>query len=297
MSECGSDGSEGGVILDPPSKRQKLPKKETRKQNGAQRWPFTYNNYPENWSALMAPGLQGCKWVAGYEVGDSGTPHLQGYVEFPVKVRPIGYKGFPKEIHWGDDKGKPAKGTRDDNVNYCLKDGNPAGGNLKKKICMDMTDDYVIKLEDMYPWGRELVERVADCLPDKLDRTIIWIWSTEGKMKKTETARYLAHYHDACVIQGGRRHVLANAYKRPAPIYMLLVPRTDEGFVSYASIELLKDGLYMSAFGTEATGSVNRKKPWVIIFANFPPDRSAMSEDRWEVINVDEPEELYPSTY
>jgi len=43
----------------------------------------------------------------------------------------------------------------------------------------------------------------------------------------------------------------------------------------------------MSGFGVKATGMVNRKKPWVIIMANFPPDTSSLSEDRWVVHNVD----------
>ncbi len=70
----------------------------------------------------MAPGLGKALWIVGTEIGEGGTPHLQGYVEFPTKVRPIGYKGFPKEIHWGDKDGKPARGTREENINYCSKD-------------------------------------------------------------------------------------------------------------------------------------------------------------------------------
>lgn len=283
----------GGNTSSPPE----LPNKEKKRPSGATRWVFVWNNYPENWLALLAPGLQGTKWSAGYEIGKSETPHIQGYVEFDKKVRPIGYRGIPKEIHWGDSDGKPCRGSRAENVRYTLKDGHKAGGNLKPEIDMKCTDDDVMQPQELFQWGRDLITRVADCLPHKEDRTIIWYWSNAGRMCKTETARYLVHYHSAVVIQGGRRHVLAVAYKNPAPIYILLVPRTDEGFVSYASIELLKDALYMSAFGTECTGGVNRKKPWVICVANFPPDRSALSQDRWEVHNVDPPTEEYPSEY
>ena len=121
-------------------------------------WIFTYNNYPEDWMALMAQGLEGCKWICEHEVGDGtddvpeGTPHLQGYVEFPVKVRPIGYKGFPEQICW-----HKRKGTKEHNVNYCSKDfrANKEGstelfGNLKPKIDMTCTDDDVIKYDDIF---------------------------------------------------------------------------------------------------------------------------------------------------
>ncbi len=159
----------------------------------------------------------------------------------------------------------------------------------REKISVEIQKSDIITIEEMYPWGRALLAKVANCLPDKRDRTIYWYWSQHGQMKKTETARYLVYHHDGVIIQGGRKHVLANAYKNPSAIYILLVPRADEGFVSYASIELLKDALYMSAFGTECTGSVNRKKPWVIIFANFPPDTTTMSQDRWIITCVDTP--------
>lgn len=120
MVKSGSKGSGGGNTKTPPEISKKGKKRE---QNGAKRWIFVWNNYPENWEALMAPGLQGCQWLAGFEIAPkNGTPHIQGYAEFPVKVRPIGYKGMPKEIHWGDDEGKPCRGSRADNVAYVSKD-------------------------------------------------------------------------------------------------------------------------------------------------------------------------------
>lgn len=233
--------------------------------------------------ALLAPGLQGTEWIVGEEVGENGTPHLQGYVEFPKKVRPIGYKGFPKEMHW-----EKCQGTREQNVRYCSKDGKyKCTKELRPKIDMTITEEDLLKREDMFNWNRDLEDMVGGTLPGQKSREIYWYWSEAGCMQKTETARRLVYLWDACVIQGGRRHVLATGYKVIAPIYILLVPRTDEGFVSYASIELLKDNLYMSAFGTEATGPANRKKPWVIVMANFPPNEATLSSDRWIVQQVD----------
>jgi hypothetical protein len=273
-----------------------------KRPSGSLRWQFTWNNFPENWMALLAPALERTNWICEVEIAPTtGTIHLQGYVEFPTKVRPIGYKGAPKDIHWGDKDGKPAKGTRADNTRYCSKDfrnkeewATELFGNLKperEKIDMSIDDESVMQYDELNDWGRELVDMVSGRLPDKTDRRIFVYWSKEGQMKKTETARHLCYYHDAVVIQGGRKHVLAVGYKNPAPIYILTVPRCDEGFVSYASIELLKDALYMSAFGTEATGMVNRKKPWVICIGNFDIGANCddkMSTDRWVSKNVDQ---------
>lgn len=268
----------GGNTISPPSKRQK-------QISPAKKWCFTYNNPIEDFEDLIVPKFQSSS-LFGFqlEIGEKGTRHVQGWVEFQTKIRPMSL-GLPVQIHW-----EKMKGSVEDSIKYCSKSTTKAGEyvtNVKTPIDMTCTDDDVISYDDLYDWGRELVGQVKGCLPDKLDRRIFWYWSHAGQMKKTETARYLVHHHDAVVIQGGRKHVLAVAYKNPAPIYILTVPRTDEGFVSYASIELLKDALYMSGFGTEATGMVNRKKPWVIIMANFEPNREMLSADRWDVTNVD----------
>ena len=49
----------------------------------------------------------------------------------------------------------------------------------------------------------------------------------------------------------------------------------------------------MSGFGTDATGMVCRKTPWVICFANFPPRENKLSADRWVIENLAESEMLY----
>lgn len=259
-----------------------------KRPNAAVSWLFTWNNYPEDWEEQMAPRLQ--QKCFGYIIGQEGaladeTPHLQGFLELKSKGRPIEYLGLPKQISW---RAMGKNSSRLANVNYCSKEGKfIAWGTCKPKLSLELEASDVMSLEELPGWANELVGTVGGCLPPAEDRSIFWVWSSEGKMYKTETARHLAFHHDAVVIQGGRKHVLAVAFKNPAPIYMLLVPRSDEGFVSYASIELLKDSLYMSAFGTEATGMVNRKKPWVLVFANFPPDRSKLSVDRYQVVCVD----------
>ena len=232
-------------------------------------------------------------YIAGKEIGKGtngvpeGTPHIQGYIEFKDKTRPFTVfgEGLPKAIHW-EPKYPRAKAIH--NIAYCSKDGDFIyWGNCKPKISMEIEATDILPYEDMFDWGRALEDMVKDRLPAVTERTIYWIWSREGCMKKTETARRLVYYHDAIVVQGGRKHILATAYKNPAPIYILLIPRTDEGYVSYASIELLKDSLFMSGFGTEATGMVNRKKPWVIVMCNFEPDMTTLSLDRYNIQNVD----------
>ena len=272
--------SEGGNTKT-PSERRICPRTK---------WCFTWNNPEEGWMDLLVQRFHEKKMKFGFQLEcgkEENTPHVQGWVSTGSvkKIRPFSLK-LPSKIHW-----EGMKGTLEQNIEYCSKADTKVGEyhtNEKKRISMEIEEEDILPLEEMFEWGKSLVGMVKDVLPEKRDRRIFWYWSSSGCMKKTETARYLCYHHDAVVIQGGRKHVLANAFKNPAPIYCLLIPRTDEGFVSYASLELLKDALFMSAFGTEATGSCNRKKPWVIAFANFAPDRSALSEDRWVVECVDQ---------
>lgn len=78
---------------------------------------FTWNNYPDDVDDLLTQLPEHTYIVYGYEVGDSGTPHLQGYVEFAKQVRfPSLKKRFPK-VHW-----EKRKGTAEQAAMYCKKE-------------------------------------------------------------------------------------------------------------------------------------------------------------------------------
>lgn len=78
---------------------------------------LTLNNpSPDEEAALLA---MPCDYVCyGREVGDSGTPHLQGYVHFPTLKSLPQVKTLLPRAHV-----EPRKGTVDQAVDYCKKDG------------------------------------------------------------------------------------------------------------------------------------------------------------------------------
>lgn len=278
-----------GDTIDPPPE-QKCIKKRC---SASKFWEGCAYNYEESWMVELVEVFNESKvwWTFGEEVGTKkGTPHLQIAVHSTKYFRPMEKFKLSFNVSWV----KGRKDGADAGHWYARKDEVFQSNYSPKKPPIDVTEPDVMALEDLPQWGQDLVAHVDGRLPDKKDRSIYWFYSTEGQMHKTETARYLCHHHDAVVIQGGRKHALANAYKNPAPIYVILIPRCDEGYVSYGSMELLKDALYMSAFGTECTGMVNRKKPWVIIMANFPHSRRNcdMSLDRWQEKCVDKPKKV-----
>lgn len=275
MAPSGS-GGEGNTKLSPSTK--------TVRQNAAKRWLFVWNNYPENWLALLAPALEDTLWIGGYEVGEQGTPHIQGYVEFPKKVRPIGYKGAPKEIHWGDKYGKCCTGTRIENIEYCSKDEN-----VEPKSTLKPERKLKFPVFDKW-WQTELLEIIKQ-EPD--DRSIYWYWSQEGKMGKTTFAKYLCAMKGACLLAGKGADVRNGAltYKKDMGKYpdlcVFVVPRSyNAEYLSYEAMENVKDALFYS--GKYEGGTVCDPCPHLFVFANFPPDREKMSGDRWIVKNIDE---------
>lgn len=60
------------------------------------------------------------------------------------------------------------------------------------------------------------------------------------------------------------------------------IPRTLENFVSYQALEEVKNGLFFSGkfHGTQVAYNPRH----VVVFANFAPDMTKMSEDRWKYV-------------
>lgn len=89
-------------------------------------WVFTINNPTEE--QLDPPNR--CKLlIANREVGESGTPHLQGYIEFSSPVALSFLRNWDQRGHY-----EIRKGSQYDAIKYCLKDfydeetGTPAWG-------------------------------------------------------------------------------------------------------------------------------------------------------------------------
>lgn len=96
-------------------------------------WCFTLNNYTDEEVEQLMDGNFG-NIVFGYEKGENGTPHLQGYIEFEKKTRPS-ETIKNKRIHW-----EKRKGSREEAFNYCIKDCNKDEDNFYQKGFDDMYD-------------------------------------------------------------------------------------------------------------------------------------------------------------
>lgn len=92
------------------------------------RFCFTKNNYTDvDVQRLSDDQLMRMLkyWCFGKEVGENGTPHLQGYLEFPNDQK-LRISAAQKRLQ---DEGLngfailPARGTAQQNITYCSKDG------------------------------------------------------------------------------------------------------------------------------------------------------------------------------
>lgn len=89
---------------------------------------LTYNNYGENYDSFIEWCRNKCSYfVIGKEVGEKGTPHLQGYLEFKNQVRFNTLKKKWNAIHWEDTI------DVESSITYCKKENNFIEEGTRKK--------------------------------------------------------------------------------------------------------------------------------------------------------------------
>jgi len=268
MSEIGSNGSELGNTNSSSGKRVHSSKK----------WCFTFNNYTKDDIEHLLSCFKGsAKYIFQEETGESGTKHLQGSVEFDNKCRPTEKIKFTSKIHWEKCKDWNAS------VKYCSKEDTRTG-----EIYTNIKFPKPIKvIKDLYDWQKDIVKIIEE-EPD--DRHIYWIWEDIGNTGKSSFAKYLVVMHDAIILSGKGndcKYGIVKHYENNGvypDIIIYDIPRTNIDYVSYESLESIKNGLFFS--GKYESGQVVMNPPHIICFANSEPDLSKMSADRWKVINL-----------
>ena len=248
---------------------------EKKKQvDPAKYWTFTWFDYPENFKEVLN-NLKGVeKIIAGEELTEEGKPHLQGWLAFPSRKRPS-CLGLPKQVHW--DR---AKGSYEDNYNYCTKDGKCFFRGIDKPYTLEII---------LRPWQQALYNVLLD-VPD--ERTIYWVYDTIGGVGKTYFQKYaFLHLTDAVVLSGKgsdmKNGVLQyqEKNKRLPKVVLVDIPRsTDPQYVSYTGLEEVKNMFFFS--GKYEGGMVCGASPHLMIFANVAPDPSKFSSDRWRVYTI-----------
>nr|WAE42934.1 MAG: replication associated protein [Cressdnaviricota sp.] len=273
MSESPKNGKDGN--LGGNTKLQDL-----KREKPSKRWVFTLNNYTQKQMAKMASYFDSCAegYIIGEEVGEEGTPHLQGYVEFKKIMRMSENKELDKKIHW-----EIAKGDKQTNYNYCSKDGKFVS--TLKGIKKPVRDPLAPHLTNLKKWQVELFDILKgepDC------RKIYWYYDEKGGAGKSSVAKHLG-LKGAFVCEGAKKTDIACAVKLfldkgDFETAIFDFTRQTEGYVSYSTLEAVKNGGIFSA--KYESGMLWFNVPHVIVFANFEPDVEMLSKDRWVIFKI-----------
>lgn len=300
---------------------------------------FTLNNWVADDRTRLVTEDSNVRYIVfGEEVGDSGTPHLQGYLQLHNEERMalLNPRLFGNRAHL-----QLARGTAEQNKRYCTKDatniyerGTPRGGK-GSRTDLDLVHDAIkagksydevsteyfstvsrcdrfvrqkimdrdrtaamssLKTEmqstTLRPWQEALFRSLSES-PDP--RSVMWLWESQGGQGKSFMARYLMATTSTLVLEAGKKfdlaHIVATTHPFPSIIVFDLARTTapEEGASHrldsvYSMMESLKNG-YMISTKYNSTTLVF-KIPHVVVFANFPPDESKMSCDRWNITNI-----------
>lgn len=262
---------EAGNTKQPPAKRISTSKY----------WCFTWNNYPEDGMSNCLIEFKNCKYIVGREVGEQGTPHLQGYVECSKLIRPLEFFSLPKGIHW-----EKRKGSREQNIAYCSKEGNyETNMVIKTEVSPYQGEDLPKKL---FPWQEEVISL---CKSKPNDRDIWWIGGGYN-CGKSKLCKYLCYWHNACLLAGCSRDALFSVSGKEK-IICINVPK--HGKIDYTLLEQLKDGMFYS---TKYEGKmILMEPPHIFVFTNILKDEvpiTAIDKNRLKVIRPSG-EGTYPS--
>lgn len=249
---------------------------KTKQISPAVRWCFTLNNWTEEeYSEIIKISSNSSKYyIVGKEIGEEGTPHLQGYIEFKKKCRPL-ERITNKRIHW-----EKAKGNKLSNFEYCSKDGD---------YCINGQTVKPLKLiTDLYDWQQKIVD-IAKEEPD--DRIINWIHENKGNRGKSSLCKLLCAKYNAIILGGKGADMKYGIVKyiekhgTPPKIIIVDLPRSfNHNFICYPSLEDIKNGCFFS--GKYEADMVLFNSPHIFIFSNEEPDYGQLSEDRWNVVAI-----------
>ena len=139
-----TEGDEGGNTGS-PSKAKSLSRDLQYKY-----WSFTWNNFEMETVETVETILRGeCIWyIFQEEVGESGTPHLQGTLYLKDKQRLGQLKCWCRQIHWEATRSVKAS------IAYCLKEDTRTG----KQWCFGIDIPKEIKVHEPRGWHMEVMD-------------------------------------------------------------------------------------------------------------------------------------------
>ena len=289
---------------------------------------FTWNNPPDQYEDAIENIYNNDQndveyIVYGREVGESGTFHLQGFVQFgepiedPLNDGPL--QRFQIAAHWS--KARRVIRARE----YCKKDGDfvehgtfytrqgkrsdldefkdaTKAGGMNMKRAREEHSEIVAKYErfareyindkrvkpsvpvlELYPWQKALKQKITTT-PDP--REIIFVVDHVGNSGKSYIASLItSEREDAQYMSPGKVPDMAYALDEDIKILLMDCPRSRQELFQYDFVEYIKNQRVFSTKYESRMKLLN--KCHVIVFMNEMPDRGKLSTDRFTIVRLD----------
>lgn len=279
-------------------------------------WCFTLNNYTEEEEAVVnALYPKDANYlVYGKEMGESETPHLQGYLHTVKKNRLSAMKKLIPRAHW-----EQMRGTSEQASDYCKKDGDfkefgtrtnerqrtdleAAKHAVKEGYSMKRMREEHSEIVAKYP--RFITDYARDQIPvpaiaphplrywqqelnrdlnqEPEDRKIIFLVDFEGNKGKTWFSKYYCNLHEnAQILESGKKVDMAHALRQDVRVLFINCTRQSVEYLQYGFLEGIKDGMVFSSkyeSGMKFLGPCH-----VVVCMNMMPDMTALSKDRYDI--------------
>jgi len=249
--------------------------------NPIYKYDFVINNYTLDEVCQVKETIQRLckKGIFGFETGESGTPHLQGYISLHKKMRITTIAKEP-----GFNRAS-MRAVRNETalIEYCKKDGNYWTHGFPRPISI---------IQTLYPWQKDAEALLTASSID--DRTVHWWYDRNGNIGKSAFAKYMVVKHKALYCCSGKYadliNLVFNCNMDDCNCIIFDIPRNQGNKVSYSAIESIKNGLICNT--KFETGTKVFNSPHVLVLSNMPPDIDALSIDRWKIKNLGSDEEI-----
>jgi len=287
----------------------------------ARHWAFTLNNHTVHEEAALPDASDKVRYlIYGREVGETGTPHLQGHVQFRDQQRAAAVKRLlgTDRVHIEVARSPLAS------VEYCKKSGDftekgslqmsgrrndldefkaeAQSGKLTLKEVREkhsavyakyprfvieyLQDHYPVKEIEAHalrPWQANLVERLR--LPPD-DRSIVFVVDPTGNNGKTWFSQHIAKsFENVQILPPSKRNDMAYALDPTIRILFLDAPRSKQGeYIQYDFLEDVKNGYVFSPKYESRVKTL--KRVHVVVLMNEQPDMEKLSADRYVIINI-----------
>lgn len=255
-------------------------KSSSMRESPKKHWFITLNR-SKGWNGSNSSNLN--KWLEEHceryiyqiEQGNmSDIIHIQLTMTMKTKKRFTWLKHhFTKDAH------TECVRNVDASYDYCSKSDTRIGETvIYPRPLSDIIVDplFDIKLYDWQEWCKNILLAPVD------DRVVYWLYDYVGNSGKSDfTLHMILNYNIVCY-DSGKKDILYSHKDNDKVIFDL--SRTQEGYVSYDAIECLKKGFAFS--GKYESGMKLFPKCTILIFANWLPDTTKLSEDRWVIRDI-----------